>query len=250
MKDKPCKPPRLRSNRVIQGLWIGPRLSQMERLSIASFLRHGHRYRLYVYDDVEGAPDGVELMDANEILPESSVFQYSQHKSYAGFSNQFRYEMLHRHGGWWVDTDVVCVRPFDFTAPVVLTEESGHDPPFVTTGIIKARKGSRFLRRMIETCRSKRSEDLRWGETGPKLLTATADKFNLRPRAVSHRVFCPIGYKDWRRFIEPDFNEELPEETHGVHFWNEMWRRAGVDKDGDFPATSLYERLKARYLSR
>ncbi|MFT4588748.1 MAG: hypothetical protein ACI8QF_002854 [Limisphaerales bacterium] len=250
MNERSLESPKLKSNRIVQGLWIGPRLSAMEQLSMASFLRHGHEYHLYVYGDVHGVPDGVRLLDANEILPESSVFEYSEHKSYSGFSNQFRYEMLHRRGGWWVDTDVVCIKPFDFEAPIVLSEESGYDSPIVTTGIIKARKGSRFLRHMIEICREKRNEDLKWGETGPRLLTATVDKFGLHSRAVSHRVFCPFGYKEWRKFIEPNCDLKFPDETHAVHFWNEMWRRAGKDKDGRFPATSIYERLKARYLPR
>ena len=43
-------------NKVIQGLWIGPELSVMEQLSIASFLENGHEYHLYVYDAVKNVP--------------------------------------------------------------------------------------------------------------------------------------------------------------------------------------------------
>ena len=39
---------------IIQGLWIGSELSMMEQLSIASFLKNGHDYHLYVYGDVKG----------------------------------------------------------------------------------------------------------------------------------------------------------------------------------------------------
>ena len=39
-------PPLEGANKVVQGLWIGDRLSVMERLSIASFLRNGHQYHL------------------------------------------------------------------------------------------------------------------------------------------------------------------------------------------------------------
>ncbi len=37
---------------VIHSLWIGTQLSTMEQLSISSFLKNGHRFHLYVYDDV------------------------------------------------------------------------------------------------------------------------------------------------------------------------------------------------------
>ena len=43
---------------LIQSLWIGPRLTAMEQLTIRSFLEQRHEFRLYVYDRVEGVPDG------------------------------------------------------------------------------------------------------------------------------------------------------------------------------------------------
>ena len=45
-------------SQIIQGLWVGPELSVMEQLSVSSFLRHGHQYHLYVYDDVKNVPAG------------------------------------------------------------------------------------------------------------------------------------------------------------------------------------------------
>src|SRR3954454_16532370 len=103
----------------IQGLWVGPRLSVVERLSIASFLHHGHNYHLFTYGPVEGLPAGAVLEDARSILPESMIFQYREHASYAGFLDLFRYKVLLERGGWWVDTDPVCLRPFDFDEPYV-----------------------------------------------------------------------------------------------------------------------------------
>src|SRR4051812_6131780 len=92
---------------IIQSLWIGARLSTMERLSIASFLHHGHDYHLFTYGPVEGIPPGTVVQDACEILTESRIFQYRDHASYAGFANFFRYKLLLERGGWWVDTDAV-----------------------------------------------------------------------------------------------------------------------------------------------
>src|ERR1043166_1162658 len=89
------------SNRIIQGLWIGPELSVMEQLSIVSFLRNGHDYHLYTYAEFPNVPDGALIKDANAILPSSRIFQYKDRPSYAGFSNHFRYKLLCAHGGWW-----------------------------------------------------------------------------------------------------------------------------------------------------
>ena len=84
----------------IQGLWIGTHLSALERLSIRSFLQNGHEYHLYAYGEVRNLPDGTTVRDGREILPESRIFQYRDHKSFSAFSNFFRYKLLlDREGG-------------------------------------------------------------------------------------------------------------------------------------------------------
>ena len=115
--------PRLNDNRVVQGLWIGSPLSIMERLSIKSFLDNGHEYHLYTYDELKDVPAGTVIKDGNEILPASAIFKYKDRPSYSAFSNFFRYKLLLERGGWWVDTDVICLKPFDFPEEHVFATE-------------------------------------------------------------------------------------------------------------------------------
>ena len=64
---------------VVNGLWIGPRLSPLERLCVSSFVRHGNRFRLWLYGPMEeGVPAGVEVADANEVMPRSSLRRSAQ----------------------------------------------------------------------------------------------------------------------------------------------------------------------------
>jgi Glycosyltransferase sugar-binding region containing DXD motif len=231
----------------IQGLWIGPRLSTMERLSIASFLHHGHPYHLYVYGDVEGVPPGAELRDGNEILPAATVFLYPRHESYSGFSNFFRYKLLLERGGWWVDSDVVCLRPFDFSAEHVFASEPAEDGEVAATAVLKAPAGSAVMARAWSACQAKDVSRLAWGETGPRLLAELIQALSLEDCRLPSAVFCPLSYHRWREFLEPD--GATVGEAHAVHLWHEKWRRAGVDKDARFPAGCLYERLKQFYLA-
>src|SRR4051794_38380380 len=122
-------------NEIIQGLWIGPELSIMEQLSIASFLHNGHEYHLYVYDAVKNVPAGTVIDDANEILPASRIFQYKHQASYAGFANFFRYKLLLDRGGWWVDTDVICLKHFDFADEYVFATEADAKREVISSGI-------------------------------------------------------------------------------------------------------------------
>jgi len=87
----------LEANKIIQGLWIGSELSAMEQLSISSFLQNGHDYHLYVYDEVKNIPPGTLVMDAQEILPSSCIFQYQRSPSYAGFARAVKKFGLERH---------------------------------------------------------------------------------------------------------------------------------------------------------
>jgi hypothetical protein len=63
-------------------------------------------------------PQGVVLKDASEVVPRERVFRYAsgfKAGSIAGFTKLFRYTVIHEQSGWWTDTDVCCLQPFDFT---------------------------------------------------------------------------------------------------------------------------------------
>jgi hypothetical protein len=236
------------SNRVVQGLWIGPELSAMERLSVASFMRNGHEYHLYVYEEPRNVPDGTVVRDAGEILPASRIFQYRHRPSYAGFANFFRYKLLLERGGWWADLDTVCLRPFDFPEEYVFASELSKGLAVVTSGVIKAAAGSEVMAYAWGVCQGKEPGQLAWGETGPRLVGEAVEKFSLERYRQPCHVFCPLSFPEWRRVLEPDAGPLIDERAYAVHLWNEMWRAAGQDKDARYPAGCLYERLKRSYL--
>lgn len=230
-------------SQIIQGLWIGPELSIMEQLSVASFLNHGHEYHLYVYDDVKNVPEGAIVKDGDEILPASRIFQYKNHATYAGFSNFFRYKLLLERGGWWVDTDTVCLKPFDFADEYVFSSEFALGREFINSGICKAPAGSPAMAYAWDVCDKKDPAQLVWGETGPRLMDAAVREFSLERFKKPPEVFCPIGYADWRRVLEP-VELKLGAESYAIHLWNERWRAAGQDKNALYPENCLYEQLK------
>jgi hypothetical protein len=228
---------------VVQSLWIGPRLSAMERLSIESFLRHGHEFHLYTYGDVEGVPPGAVVRDGNEILPRERIFVYRDFPSVSGFSNFFRYKLLLERGGWWVDADMVCLRPFQFEGEHVFASELSKTTRYVSSGAIRAPRGSEAMAYAWEICQSKDPAALKWGETGPALIAQAVERFALHDAVQPPAVFCPLPYAEWERVLDADA-PELPPEAAAVHLWNEMWRREGRDKDATYDPRCLYERLK------
>jgi mannosyltransferase OCH1-like enzyme len=236
-------------NKVIQGLWIGSSLSVMEQLSIASFLSNGHEYHLYVYDDMQHVPAGTSVRDANEILPASMIFQYEEHKSFSAFSNFFRYKLLLEKGGWWADTDVVCLKPFDFPDEYVFSSEMAGGKEFINCGVVKAPPGSRVMEYAWNICRAKQPEKLIWGEVGPRLIAESIKALGLDRFVVRPRIFCPVEYADWDEVLNSDKILSL-DDSYAIHLWNEMWRRNKQDKDKPYHPDCLYERLKVKYVAR
>jgi mannosyltransferase OCH1-like enzyme len=233
------------NNRVIQGLWIGPTLSVMEKLSITSFLRNGHEYHLYTYNELPDVPAGTIIKDATEILPASAIFQYKDRPSYAGFANYFRYKLLLERGGWWADTDVVCLRPFDFPDEHVFSSELSSGVQFVASCVIKAPKQSEVMAYAWSVCQAKVPGKLVWGETGPKLMCEVVKEHQLDKFQKPYYTFCPVS--EWRKILEPQV--AIHPAAYAIHLWNEEWRLANQDKNGRYHRHCIYELLKGRYLN-
>jgi hypothetical protein len=226
----------------------------MERLSITSFLQNGHPFHLYVYENMAGVPPGTILRDANEILPASRIFTYREYNTYAGFSNFFRYKLLLEKGGWWADTDTVCLRPFEFTSPLVFSSERIHSAevsggvPQVNAGVLKAPAGSAIFKDAWDFCDAVDPKDLVWGQCGPALMGKLVKRHSLEQYVQPPEAFCPLDYPEWEKQLHPDASWLFGPQTFAVHLWNELWRRAGSDKDRHWDDQCLYERLKRRYL--
>jgi hypothetical protein len=239
----------------VQSLWIGSTLSTLEKLSIQSFMDHGHEFHLYAYQELKDLPMGAVLKDASDILPSSQIFQYRDRKSFAAFSNIFRYKLLLERGGWWADTDVVSLRPFDHADEHVFASETvqwrGMQTPqaVVSSCLIRAPVGSPAMAAAYDGCLAKDWTTLAWGEIGPRLVGEVVDALGLQRFVQPPAAFCPVGYGEWRQLIEPQ-QPPLPPQAYAVHFWNEMWRMAAQDKDDAYPPDSLYERLKRRHRHR
>jgi mannosyltransferase OCH1-like enzyme len=236
------------ANKVIQGLWIGPELSVMEQLSITSFLRNGHEYHLYVYDTVKNIPIGTVIKNGHDILPSSRIFQYADRPTYAGFANWFRYKLLFERGGWWADTDTICLKPFDFSERYVFASEINQGVEIVVNGIIKVPARSEIMDYACGVCQTKNPKRLVWGETGPRLMSQAVKDYELESYKQPYYVFCPIVYSEWHKVLEP-YVAAVHKGAYAIHLWNEMWRLANQDKNATYHQNCIYEQLKRMYLS-
>ncbi len=227
-------------------LWIGPSLSFLERACLRSALSHGHKVALYCYAPPAGVPAGIELRDAAAILPESEIIRH-RGGSPALFANRFRYELLHRGLGTWIDCDLYFVAPLAEPGDHVMGEQGGG---VINTAVLRlpadspvlAALRALFTEREVPQWlpwRARWQARLRrlvagrvdlsrlpWGSAGPNALTWLAAAHGIAGRAMPPARFYPMPWTeaDWVFDSARPLDSVLHPETIAVHLWNERLR--------------------------
>ncbi|TNC06819.1 hypothetical protein FF100_33945 [Methylobacterium terricola] len=205
--------------------------SPYEITCLKSFVDYGHTVVFYSYDK-RSCPSFCEWVDAEKIIPLSSIFYYETGEgagSIAAFADCFRYLVLYESGDWWVDTDVLCLSSSWPDDQIVAGWES---QKFINNAIMKFERGNPILEEMSAICLEKKGQAT-WGENGPRLLTSTLKKYFAIDNILPQNAFYAIEYLDATNFIDPDFTEEITEKTKcslAAHLWNEMLRREAINK--------------------
>lgn len=236
----------------IQSLWVGNKLSQVEKLCISSYIHNGHEFHLYCYNDIDGIPENCIVKDAREILPEEEVFSYNVglgKGSYSAFSNYFRYKLLELKGNWWTDTDIICLKTIDIKDDFVFASEKTLDGrTHITSGIIKCPPNSEFSKYCYTFCQSQNKETLEWGTVGPRLVDKAVNALSLSDNVRQWNLFNPIGFEQVGMLFDEAFGDIDLSKSYTLHLWNEMWRRFNFDKNKKYDDNCLFEKLKTKYL--
>ena len=105
------------------------------------------------------------------------------------------------------------------------------------------------LQPCFEEAAGRDCEKLKWGQTGPVLLSKAVAQFERESDVADPQVFCPINWWNIELIFDPSSDRDLLSGSHAVHLFNNGWRNRGIDKDGQFDQSSIYEKLKKRYLA-
>ncbi|MGL5011176.1 MAG: hypothetical protein ACRC6I_14955 [Paracoccaceae bacterium] len=242
----------------IGALWIGGELSYLEQLCLKSFVDVGHHVKLYTYEGVTNAPDGIEQCDANTVLPQTGFLRHSRTGSPALHSDLFRYHMLAKVDRIiWADTDAYCVKPF--------TTPNGHfyaweSETGLNGGVLGLPQDSETLAGLLdftsdefaiplwydESYRAELVEkaaagtpvtagDMPWGVWGPHALThflkATGEVRFALPRVALY----PFAYEDRRLMLRPglDASSYVTDETFSIHFYGRRMRSRILAKEAN-----------------
>ena len=229
---------------IINFLWVGSQLSFLEVAALKSHVTVGHQCKLWIYTNTINAPKGVDIADANTIIPEEDIFT-SSGGSLGPFADLFRFKLIYEHGGWWCDTDVICLKEFKFTHEYVFSSErfkKRKKKVFQKTnnGIIKCPPQSNIMKRCYEIAQTYIADatregievEMKWGTTGPTLLDAQVKLLQLDAYIQPPDVFCPLNWWNYKALLSSNsIDKYVKSNTVGIHVWNEFLRRDNINKN-------------------
>ncbi len=244
----------------VASLWIGGRLSFLEQVCLKSFVDHGHTTVLYTYGKVTGVPRGVEIRDANAVFPNQNFIRHKRSGSPAIHADAFRYRMIEVEDVIWIDADILCMQPWDFSDPFVF----GWEKPgkLVCNAVLGLPPDSATLKGLNDLCRDEypippwasgeeldrlqaakaagdpvHVSELSWGVWGPAALTHFLVETGEMAHVLPQNAFFPIPFKHRRDLLNPsvDIDAQLGEGCYGVHLWNRRLRRRIVTHENNQP---------------
>lgn len=221
-------------NQIVHGMWIGATLSSMEVLTIKSFVSKGHQFYLWAYDNlILEEIDGLTIKNAADIIPRKDVFSYKNKNkfghgkgSFAGFSDIFRYKLLYEFGGWWVDMDVTCLKPFNFAEEYVFR---AHHELDVVGNVMKCPKGSSLMNSAYEEAMLEVNEQNTDWHKPIEILNKYVKQYQLE-KYIKNDLALPDDWRVILKMIKGKSNQST-EPCYLIHWLNEEWRARNLSKD-------------------
>jgi hypothetical protein len=249
----------------LNALWVGGSLGRVEHVCLASALAVGHSVSLYTYHGVTNAPGGIDILDAREVLLEHRLARYGFNGSFALGSNIFRYELMRRGLGCWIDADVYFLQPLMFDADAHIF--GWEDEQYIGSAVLQIPQKSPLLADLLAFVNSKpvvppwwtlkkrlrqrllaiqgrarKLEDLPWGTAGPRALTHYIKKNGMTAHAAGPEVFYPIHWSQAEDIFASaaTVRSRFTSRTKTVHLWN---ARIQHRKDGAIAPSCFFAEI-------
>ena len=235
-------------------------LSFLEQLCLKSFVDAGHHVKLYHYGPLQNVPEGIELANADDVLPRTDFLTHQRTGSPALHSDLFRYKMLAQSKDTiWADTDAYCMKRFETPNGHFYGWESDKH---INGGVLGLPADSDTLRELLEYTEDefaipswygedyvKELEEARdagnpvhaseqpWGVWGPHAVTHFLHKTGEAKYALPQEGLYPFTFKNRRMMLKRNFDTSpyVTENTYSVHLYGRRMRARLVEKEGGAP---------------
>ena len=245
---------------VVKSLWIGHHLNPLSELAIMSWLRLDYQVELYI--DTLNLPKYLnQYRISGQLIFKSAktIMAYNEGADILPFSDLFRYKLLYREGGIWLDADMVLLKRLPPDEIIISSEETFKKGAFKSTlsfvpniGVLKFKKGDQFLENLIFKI-----------ENSKKVAEYLDNMIVFRKMLKNHEYFeyvskpedyCPLpwfqckesymgdSYKEKYGVITPS-NDDMIDKAISIHMWNNMTNNKHDIAFHEVHPNSLYKRL-------
>ena len=256
---------------LLQTFWTGNPLGRLERAALQSYVNQGYTVDIYTYLPIaefkKQIPSRahIRVHDAREILPEEKIFEFTgrQEKgkrtdayTFLPFSDLFRFTMLHKKGGTWMDADVFLIKPIPASIlkkPYVFSSErtiqkgayKKKEPEIVDMGFIKVPGPKSELTTWILDHIPEKL-DLKSPFDYMNLYRKGIEELGLQKYVLPAKAFLPLNWWDVKESFGKDAGENgkcYPEkygtdpfcvddlkgkDVYGVHWFRAILRKKGL----------------------
>ncbi|MCO6177492.1 hypothetical protein [Ciceribacter sp. RN22] len=239
----------------IHAIWIGRRLGPVHAACLESFQRVGHQVFLHCYQPPDDVPAAIGIFDARRIMRPEEMIRFRTTGSPSLGTNTYRYRLLQKELGIYVDTDVFCLSPLADEAYILGFEETSRlngailklppdcpmladllkatrDPYFIPPWQRKGRRARDHVRKLLRVPRHVSSRP--WGIYGPDLITYFARKHKLTAHAKPIDVFYPVHYAQTSLLFEKGLSlrDLITPRTKAIHLYNNSFSGPVVFEEG------------------
>ena len=246
------------SRDILKTLWIG-KLNELAILSYMSWLKLD--YNIEIYQNNLKLPKILKeyvsngriiLKKAKDILDIKSV------KNILPNSDLFRYKLLYKTGGVWIDSDMVLLKRLPIQETIISSEHTFQSGAFKSIldyvsniGVLKFEKDNKLLEKVIMKIENNKKKD----DKITKNMTIFRDIVKKTEYKIERpEMFCgvpwwcceEIYYNDsytTKYAVEVLSNDEIINTSTGIHLWNNFsYTKHNIDFT-KIHSNSLYKRL-------
>lgn len=208
--------------------WGGGPIPLLAELSMRSFVANGHPVEFYAYEDYD-LPEGVDLRNASDFLSAKERDRFLRHSDgkMANVSDLFRCRMLYEKGGYWSDSDMVCLRPWTFHEKAAyMFAGSYHAPWELRKGIsacaMLVPPGSALMKECVSRVEQVLLEPHAYPDAA-YAVEALVRAHGLWKFVGNSRDLGSVRWWQTNKFARKIHAFSLPNNAHGIHCYMFRW---------------------------
>jgi hypothetical protein len=193
----------MQTDQTVNSFWHGPKLGDIHGACIRSFMRHGHHARLHCYTPPEDVPDGVEVFDARQVMPQSDLLKDGKTGSVALGADRYRYRLIEAGLGIYADCDMYLIRPLP-KEDYLIGFQSDAGTLHAVNGALLRYQPSSGLSQALARCTMHEHATLPWKRRRRHVLNSFLRPFGLAPSArhESWGVWGPALLSYWIKELD------------------------------------------------